>query len=205
MSKSSRRWLQEHHSDYYVQRSQKEGFRSRAVYKLEEIDQKDRILRPGMRIVDLGSAPGGWSQWAQKRVGGKAKIIATDILHMDPLPDVTFIQGDFTEEAVLNEILEACGSKEVDLVMSDMAPNTSGMKAVDQPRAMLLAELARDLALEILQPNGVFLTKVFQGEGFDEYIRDLRGYFKKVQSRKPKASRPRSREIYLLAQGLKTN
>lgn len=203
MSKSSRRWLQEHHSDVYVQQAQKEGYRSRAVYKLAEIDQKDHLFKAGMRIVDLGAAPGGWSQWAQKRLQGKATIIATDILPMDPLPDVTFIQGDFTEQNVLDAILAACGGKAVDLVMSDMAPNISGMKAVDQPRAMLLAELARDLALEILQPDGVFLAKVFQGEGFDEYIRGLRARFQKVLTRKPKASRPRSREVYVLAKQLR--
>jgi len=202
-SNSSSRWLQRQANDPYVQRAQKEGFRSRAVYKLEEIEQRDQIFKSGMRIIDLGAAPGGWSQWAQKRLDGKAHIVALDVLPMDGLPEVSFIQGDFTEDTVLEELRSVLEGKAVDLIMSDMAPNTSGLKAVDQPRAMLLAELARDTALEMLKPNGDFLCKVFQGEGFDEYIRSLRAGFSKLLIRKPKASRPKSREVYVLARGKK--
>lgn len=202
-SHSSSRWLQRNALDPYVQRAQKEGFRSRAVYKLEEIEQRDHLFKPAMRIVDLGSAPGGWSQWAQKRLDGKAHIVALDILPMDALPEVVFIQGDFSEDAVLETLRDTLEGEAVDLVMSDMAPNTSGVKAVDQPRAMLLAELARDAALDMLKPNGDFLCKVFQGEGFDDYIRSLRAEFVKLLIRKPKASRPKSREVYVLARGRK--
>ncbi|RRJ83346.1 23S rRNA (uridine(2552)-2'-O)-methyltransferase RlmE [Aestuariirhabdus litorea] len=202
-SKSSGRWLKEHFDDPYVKQSQKDGYRSRASYKLLEIQEKDRILRPGMSLVDLGAAPGGWCQVAAQILGDRGRIVASDILPMDPLADVTFVQGDFTEEAVLEEILRAIGSEQVDLVISDMAPNMSGMTAVDQPRAMYLAELALDMARQVLKPGGTFLTKVFQGAGFDEYFRDLRGSFERLQSRKPNASRPRSREIYLLARGFK--
>ncbi len=200
-SHSSTRWLQRQASDPYVQRAQKEGFRSRAVYKLEEIEQRDRLFKPGMRIVDLGAAPGGWSQWAQKRLDGRAQIIALDILPMDALPEVRFIQGDFTELAVLEELRTALAGQAVDLVMSDLAPNSSGVKAVDQPRAMLLAELARDAALELLKPGGNFLCKLFQGEGFDEYLRVLRPAFANLLIRKPKASRSQSREVYVLGRG----
>lgn len=202
-SKQSKKWLKEHFDDVYVQQAQKEGYRSRAVYKLLEIDEKDHLLRPGMTIVDLGAAPGGWSQLAGLRLKGKGKVVATDILPMDALADVEFIQGDFREDAVLQQVLAALGNTKADLVMSDMAPNISGMKAVDQPRAMYLAELALDLATKILKKDGVFLVKVFQGEGFDEYLRELRSYFKSVTVRKPKASRPRSREVYLLARACK--
>ena len=202
-SNPSKKWLKEHFDDIYVQQAQKEGYRSRAVYKLLEIEEKDHLLRPGMTIVDLGAAPGGWSQIAGLRLKGRGRVIATDILPMDALADVTFIEGDFREEPVLNQLLEVLGNDKADLVMSDMAPNISGMKAVDQPRAMFLAELALDLARKILNPEGVFLVKVFQGEGFDEYLRQLRSYFKSVTVRKPKASRPRSREVYLLARACK--
>jgi len=202
-SKQSKSWLKEHFDDFYVKQAQKEGYRSRAVYKLLEIDDKDRLLRPGMTIVDLGAAPGGWSQIASLRLKGKCRLVATDILPMDALADVEFIQGDFREEAVFKQLLESLGNDKADLVMSDMAPNISGMKAVDQPRAMYLAELALDLALKVLNEEGVFLTKVFQGEGFDQYLTELRSYFKSVTVRKPKASRPRSREVYLLARALK--
>ena len=198
-SKQSKSWLKEHFDDLYVQKAQKEGYRSRAVYKLLEIDEKDRLLKPGMTIVDLGSAPGGWSQIASLHLKGKGRVIATDILPMDALADVEFIEGDFREEGVLNKLLETLGKDKADLVMSDMAPNISGMRAVDQPRAMYLAELALEMAKEVLNNQGVFLVKVFQGEGFDEYLRELRSYFKSVTVRKPKASRPRSREVYLLA------
>ncbi len=204
-SHSSSRWLQRQASDIYVQRAQKEGFRSRAVYKLEEIALRDHLFKPNMRIVDLGAAPGGWTQWAQKCLDGKARIVALDILPMDGLPEVTFIQGDFTQTAVLEALREALDGHAVDLVMSDMAPNSSGVKAVDQPRAMLLAELARDAALEMLQPQGDFLCKVFQGAEFDDYIRSLRATFKQVWVRKPKASRPTSREVYVLARERKVS
>lgn len=202
-SKQSKNWLKEHFDDFYVKQAQKEGYRSRAVYKLLEIEEKDHLFRPGMTIVDLGAAPGGWSQIASLRLKGKGRVIATDILPMDALADVEFIQGDFHEEKVLNQLLESLGNDKADLVMSDMAPNISGMKAVDQPRAMYLCELALDMARKVLNSEGVFLVKVFQGEGFDEYLRELRSYFKSVTVRKPKASRPRSREVYLLARACK--
>ncbi len=202
-TKSSRRWLKEHFADEYVKRAQKEGYRSRAVYKLEELHQKDRLLKPGMTIVDLGAAPGGWSQYATRLLDGRGRIIALDILPMDSLPDVEVIEGDFREEEVLNRLLATIGDDKVDLVMSDMAPNISGMDAVDQPRSMYLAELAVDLAGQVLKPGGDLLFKVFQGEGFDALVKDLRARFTKVIIRKPKASRPRSREVYVLARGYK--
>jgi 23S rRNA (uridine2552-2'-O)-methyltransferase len=202
-TKSSRRWLQEHFADEYVKKAQREGYRSRAVYKLEEIQQKDRLIRPGMTIVDLGAAPGGWSQYATRLLDGRGRIIATDILPMDSLPDVEFIQGDFRDEAVFAALLEAIGDRPVDLVMSDIAPNISGVEAVDQPSSMYLAELAVDLATRVLAPGGDLLFKAFQGEGFDQLIKDLRGRFTKLVIRKPKASRPRSREVYVLARGYK--
>ena len=198
-SKQSKRWLKEHFDDPYVQQAQKDGYRSRAVYKLLEIDEKDRLLKPGMTVVDLGSAPGGWSQIAAMRIGDTGRIIALDILPMDALADVTFIQGDFHEESVYNELLKVIDDRPVDLVMSDMAPNTSGIKAVDQPRAMYLCELALELAQKTLKPGGDFLVKVFQGEGFDAYLAEVKKSFKKVLVRKPQASRSRSREVYLLA------
>lgn len=197
-SKSSRRWLGEHFSDEYVKRAQDEGWRSRAVYKLEEIDARDRLIRPGMTIVDLGAAPGGWSQYAARRLHGKGRIVALDILEMEALEGVEFLQGDFTEDEPLQRLLATVGENGVDLVMSDMAPNMSGMDAIDQPKGMYLAELALDLAEKVLNPGGHFLVKVFQGVGFDEYLRQLRERFGKVVSRKPKASRARSREVYLL-------
>lgn len=196
---SSRRWLREHHSDEHVLRAQKEGWRSRAVFKLEEIDQKDRLFRPGMTVVDLGAAPGGWSQYAARKLDGKARIIALDRLEMAGIPGVDFIQGDFTEESVLNRLLESIGEGRVDLVMSDMAPNMSGMKAVDQPAAMYLVELSLDLCRQVLSPGGDLLVKAFHGEGFDQFLKELKQTFGKVQVRKPKASRDRSREVYLLA------
>jgi len=202
-SRSSHRWLQEHHSDHWVQEAKRLGYRSRACFKLLEIQEKDRILKPGMTVVDLGSAPGGWSQVAASIVGSSGRVIASDILFMDSLADVTFIQGDFTEAGPMQAIREAVGDTGADLVISDMAPNMSGMNAVDQPRSMYLAELALELACEVLKPEGAFLTKMFQGEGFDEYVRELRNRFQRVVTRKPKASRPRSREVYLLAQGLR--
>lgn len=205
-SKSSRRWLGEHFADEYVKRAQAEGWRSRAVYKLEEIDGRDRLVRPGMTIVDLGAAPGGWSQFVAKKLAGKGRILALDILEMEPVADVEFLQGDFTEDAPLARLLErihADGGQGVDLVMSDMAPNMSGMDGIDQPKGMYLAELALDLAQKVLKPRGAFLVKVFQGEGFDEYLAALRQSFDRVVVRKPKASRARSREVYLLGTGFR--
>ena len=202
-SKSSRRWLQEHFADEYVKKAQREGYRSRAVYKLEEIQLKDRLIRPGMTIVDLGAAPGSWSQYATRLLDGRGRIIATDILPMDSLPDVEFIQGDFREESVFAALLEAIGEKPVDLVLSDIAPNISGVEAVDQPSSMYLAELAVELAGRVLAPGGDLLFKAFQGEGFDALVKDLRSRFTKLVIRKPKASRPRSREVYVLARGYK--
>jgi 23S rRNA (uridine2552-2'-O)-methyltransferase len=202
-SKSSRRWLKEHEDDAYVQRARQDGYRSRAVYKFLEINDKDRLVKPGMTVVDLGAAPGGWSQVVAQLVGKKGQVIAMDILPMEPLDNVEFLQGDFREQEVLDQLLAMIGDARVDLVISDMAPNISGMEAVDQPRAMYLAELALDMARQVLKPGGDFLVKVFQGVGFDEYLRDMRSSFDKVITRKPKASRPRSREVYLLARGFK--
>jgi 23S rRNA (uridine2552-2'-O)-methyltransferase len=196
---SSHRWLREHHSDEYVRRAKQEGWRSRAVYKLEEIDGKDRLFRPGMTVVDLGAAPGGWSQYAVARVGKKGAVVALDRLDMPAVDGVDFLQGDFTEQSVLDELLETLGDRPVDLVLSDMAPNMSGMKGVDQPAAIYLGELSLDLARQVLRPGGNLLIKAFQGEGFDELLAALRSTFGKVQVRKPGASRDRSREVYLLA------
>ncbi len=202
-SKSSARWLQEHFDDPYVLKAQKEGWRSRAIYKLQELDEKDRLFRPGMVVVDLGAAPGGWSQWAAQQVGQSGEVFALDILPVDPYAGVTFIQGDFRDEVVYNNLLDALNGREVDLVMSDMAPNMSGNKAVDIPKAMHLVELTVELADQVLKPNGIVLMKVFQGEGFDVLLNDLRSRYKQVLSRKPKASRPRSKEIYVLGVGKK--
>ena len=200
---SSKNWLKEHRDDPYVQRAQQEGYRSRACYKLLEIQEKDKLIKPGMTVIDLGAAPGGWSQVAAKLVGHRGRVIASDILPMDTLEDVEFIQGDFNDEAVLDSILAALDERKADLVISDMAPNMSGMSAVDQPRSMYLVELALNLACQVLKPRGAFLAKVFQGEGFDELLRDTRLRFGKVLTRKPQASRPRSREVYLLARDFK--
>lgn len=202
-SKTSPRWLKEHFDDPYVKMAQKDGYRSRASYKLLELQERDRILRPGMTVVDLGSAPGGWSQVTSRLIGDKGRLIASDILPMDSIPDVTFIQGDFTEDAVFEQILAAIGEKPVDLVISDMAPNMSGVKSADQPRAMYLCELALDLAGRVLKPGGDFLIKIFQGEGFDEYHKLVREQYDKVLMRKPQSSRDRSREQYLLARGFR--
>ena len=202
-SKSSRRWLDRHFKDEFVKQAQKEGYRSRAVYKLLEIQERDRLLKPGQVVVDLGAAPGGWSQVAHKTVGRKGAVVALDILPMEPIPEVEFIQGDFREDAVLQKLRNLLDGRAVDLVISYMAPNVSGMAAVDQPRAMYLCELALDFAREVLKPGGGLVVKVFQGEGFDQYVRDLRDAFGKVVTRKPKASRPRSREVYLVATNYK--
>ncbi len=202
-SKSSANWLREHFNDPFVKQAQKDGYRSRASYKLLEIQEKDRLIRPGMSVIDLGAAPGGWSQVTSRLIGGQGRLIASDILEMDSIPDVTFIQGDFTQDEVLRQILEAVGDSHVDLVISDMAPNMSATPAVDIPRAMFLCELALDLATRVLRPGGDFLIKIFQGEGFDVYLKDVRTKFDKVQMRKPSSSRDRSREQYLLGKGFK--
>jgi len=202
-SKTSAAWLKEHVDDVWVQKAQKDGYRSRATYKLAEIDDKDRLFRPGMTVIDLGSAPGGWSQLLSERLGSEGKILASDILPMDAIPDVEFIQGDFTEDAILELLLESMQGKQADLVISDMAPNLSGMNAIDQPKAMYLVELALDLAEQVLKPGGDLLAKVFQGEGYEDYLKLLRSRFTKVLTRKPIASRARSREVYLLARGYK--
>ena len=204
-SKSSGRWLKEHFADQYVKQSQKEGWRSRASYKLLEIQEKDKIFRPGYRVVDLGAAPGGWSQVAIGLVKEHGCVVASDILPMDAIAGVNFVQGDFTEAVVLEQILKTIGGAEVDLVISDMAPNMSGVLSVDQPNAMNLVELALDLSRQVLRKGGVFLVKVFQGEGFDSFLRDMKTSFNKVQTRKPGSSRSRSREVYLLASGFHPN
>ena len=200
-SKSSQRWLKSHFDDEYVKRAQREGYRSRAVYKLDEVQHKDRILRPGITVVDLGAAPGGWSQYAAHLLQGRGRVIALDILPMEPLPGVEILQGDFREDDVLATLVEILQGSPVDLVMSDMAPNISGMDAVDQPRAMYLVELAADFAAKVLDRDGDLLFKAFQGEGFEQLVRDLRRQYRKVLIRKPRASRPRSREVYVLAKG----
>ncbi|MBL4611445.1 23S rRNA (uridine(2552)-2'-O)-methyltransferase RlmE [Halopseudomonas sp.] len=202
-SKTSKGWLKEHFDDPFVKQAQKEGYRSRASYKLLEVQEKDRLFRPGMTVVDLGSAPGGWSQVASRLIGDKGRIIASDILPMDSIADVTFIEGDFTEDSVFEAILAAIGDQPVDLVISDMAPNMSGTPEVDQPAAIYLCELALDMAEKVLKPGGDFLIKVFHGEGFDEYFKLMRSRFDKVVTRKPDASRGRSRETYLLGKGFK--
>ena len=202
-SKSSNDWMDEHFNDHYVMKAKEEGYRSRACYKLMELDDKDKLIKPGMTVVDLGSAPGGWSQVAAKRVGDHGLVVASDILPMDGIAGVTFLQGDFTEEAVFDELMTIIGNRPVDLVISDMAPNMSGNGAVDQPASMYLVELALDMARQVLKPKGVFVAKVFQGEGFDEYIKDVRTSFDKVITRKPDSSRPRSREVYVVGKGFK--
>ena len=202
-SKSSRRWLDRQFSDPYVRRAQQEGYRSRAAYKLLEIQDKDRLLAPGMRVVDLGAAPGSWSQIAARLVGAHGQVFALDQLAMEPLPGVRILTGDFRELDVLTALRASLGEVPVDLVLSDMAPNISGMAAVDQPRAVYLIELALELARETLKPGGGLVVKAFQGEGFDQMLRALRACFTTVASRKPKASRPESRELYLVAKGFK--
>ena len=202
-SKSSKRWLNEHVSNPYVKQAQVDGYRSRASYKLIEILDKDQLLPRQGAVLDLGSAPGGWSQVVAARLQAKGKIIASDILPMDSIADVHFIQGDFTEQAVYDEIITALDGNQVDLVMSDMAPNLSGIDATDQAASMYLVELALDMARNTLKPGGGFLAKVFQGEGYEAYVKDLRSSFDKVLIRKPKASRPRSREVYLVGKGFR--
>ena len=207
-SKSSKGWLKEHFDDEFVRRSQQDGYRSRAIYKLIEIDKKDRLVKPGMTIIDLGAAPGGWSEYCVNKLGKKGTIIALDILPMEPIEGVTIIEGDFREDVVFNELMSIIGNSEsnggkVDLVISDMAPNISGMGSVDMPRAYYLCELALDLARQVLKPGGGLLVKLFQGEGFEAYNKELKSSFSKVVMRKPRASRARSREIYALATGFK--
>jgi 23S rRNA (uridine2552-2'-O)-methyltransferase len=198
---TSKAWMQEHVSDEFVKKAQREGYRARAAYKLMEIDDKDHLIRPGMTIVDLGAAPGSWSQVAVQRLKGSGHVIALDLLEMQPLAGVEFIQGDFREDAVLRQLEDALNGRQVDLVISDMAPNISGISDVDQARAAYLTELALDFSMKWLKPGGHFLVKVFAGSGFDEIVNSMRSHFEKVVTRKPKASRDRSSEVYLL--GLK--
>ncbi|RVU30903.1 MULTISPECIES: 23S rRNA (uridine(2552)-2'-O)-methyltransferase RlmE [Neptunomonas] len=202
-SKSSNQWLSEHVNDPYVKRAQVDGYRSRASYKILELIDKDKLIKPGMVVMDLGSAPGGWSQVVAPLVGDNGRVVASDILPMDALPGVDFIQGDFTEDAVFEDIMALLGDSPVDLVISDMAPNISGVKTADQASSMYLVELALDMARQVLKPNGSFVVKVFQGESYDEYLKDVRTSFNKVVIRKPDASRPRSREVYLVGKGFK--
>ena len=202
-SKSSARWLKEHFSDPFVKRAQAEGWRSRAVFKLEELIERDHLLKPGMVIVDLGAAPGGWSQMVRERLGDAVRIIALDILPMQGISGVEFIEGDFRDEAVVQALEATLGGVKADLVLSDMAPNMSGVDEVDQARAMDLAELAQEFARVHLKPGGAFLVKLFQGRGFDEYLKNLRKAYERVSMRKPKASRARSPEVYALALGKK--
>jgi 23S rRNA (uridine2552-2'-O)-methyltransferase len=200
-SKSSDRWLREHFSDPFVKRAQAEGWRSRAVFKLEQVDQKERLIRPGMVILDLGAAPGAWSQYAQRRVGKSGRVVASDILSMEPLPGVEFLQGDFREQEVLDTLKLKLGECGIDLLLSDMAPNLSGMDVIDAPRTMYLAELALDMARETLKPGASALIKVLQGAGFEALMGSARASFGRVKCLKPEASRSRSSETYLLASG----
>ncbi|ALM90792.1 MULTISPECIES: 23S rRNA (uridine(2552)-2'-O)-methyltransferase RlmE [Alteromonas] len=202
-SASSKRWLTEHFNDHYVQKAQKQGKRSRAFFKLEEIQQKDKLISTGNTVVDLGAAPGGWSQLASELVGDNGQVIACDILPMDSIVGVDFLQGDFRDEAVLNALLNRIGGNTVDIVLSDMAPNLSGNASVDQAGSMYLCELALDMCHQVLKPGGSFVIKVFQGEGFDAYLRALRDAFTTIKTRKPDSSRSRSREVYLVALGYK--
>ena len=203
-SKSSSRWMAEHFEDEYVKMAQAQGYRSRAVFKLKEIQEKDQLIKPGMNIVDLGAAPGGWSQYARQVIGKKNKLVALDILPMEPLEGVDFIQGDFREDAVFEQLQFALAGAPVTLVMSDMAPNMSGNKGVDMPRAIYLGELALETARAVLSEDGCFLVKLFHGEGFESFYQDVQQSFSKVVIRKPKASRPRSNEVYILAKGFKS-
>jgi 23S rRNA (uridine2552-2'-O)-methyltransferase len=202
-SKSSQQWLKEHHDDEFVLKARRDGYRSRAVYKLIEIQQKDRVLKPGQFVLDLGAAPGGWSEYAAQFASDKGRLIAVDLLAIEPIAGVDIIQGDFTEQMTLDKILELVDKKPIDLVLSDMAPNLSGVDTVDQPKSMYLAELAFELARDCLNLKGQFVVKLFQGEGFDEFSSSLRQNFNSVKFRKPRASRPRSREIYAVCGGLK--
>lgn len=200
-TKTSKQWMREHINDPYVQQAQRDGYRSRAAYKLLEIDERDHLIKPGMIVVDLGATPGGWSQVAANKMGEKGKVIALDLLPLTPLPRVEFIQGDFREEAVLAQLEEKLGGKQIELVISDMAPNISGIDLSDQARSIYLCELALEFAVQHLKPGGAFLVKTFQGAGFEEYVKTMRKHFSKVVSRKPKASRDRSSEVYMLGIG----
>lgn len=202
-SKSSQHWLDEHHQDEFVQKARREGYRSRAVYKLIEIDQKDRLFRPGQLVVDLGAAPGGWSEYVVGRVGDSGTVIGLDLLPVEPVAGMQFIQGDFTEQSILDELITLVGGHKAGVVLSDMAPNLSGMESVDQPRSMYLAELALDFAGEFLSDDGVFVVKLFQGAGFESFVTSLRDQFTSVKFRKPQASRGRSSETYAVCVGLK--
>jgi 23S rRNA (uridine2552-2'-O)-methyltransferase len=202
-TKSSGNWLREHVEDPYVKQAQRDGYRSRASYKLIQLNEKDKLIRPGMLIVDLGSAPGGWSQVAGRLVGDKGTVVATDILPMDPVKNVDFIQGDFTEETVLNQILALLEGRKPDLILCDIAPNITGIDVADQASSMYLVELALDMTRQVLKPKGDFVVKVFQGAGSDAYLKELRTSFEKVLIRKPAASRARSREVYVVARGFK--
>lgn len=202
-SKSSQQWMQEHFHDEYVKKAQAMGLRSRAVFKLMEIQEKDRLLKPGMNVVDLGAAPGGWSEYARTILGKNDKVVALDLLEIEPIEGVEFIQGDFREDEVLHKLYEVLDNQAVHLLLSDMAPNMSGNKEVDQPRSIYLGELALDAAQAILVKGGTFLIKMFQGEGFDSFCNQVRSHFTTVVIRKPKASRPRSNEVYILAKGFK--
>ena len=200
---SSRRWMHEHLTDEYVKKAQKEGYRSRAAYKLLEIIEKNQIINKGDKILDLGAAPGSWSQVAAKIVGKSGQVIASDILSIEEISGVNFLQGDFTKQSVYDELITLTKGSSIDIVLSDMAPNMSGQLSVDQPKSIYLAELAIDLAVKTLSKNGYFIVKIFQGDGFDDYVKNARKIFKKVSIIKPKASRPRSKEVYLLASQLK--
>ena len=200
---SSRRWMHEHLSDEFVKKAQKEGYRSRAVYKLLEIIEKNKVINRGDTVLDLGAAPGGWSQVAAKFVGINGKVIASDILQIEEIIGVDFLLGDFTEQSIFDDLLNLLDSNKVNVVLSDMAPNMSGQLSVDQPKSMYLADLALDMAINTLDSNGSFIVKVFQGDGFDTFVQNARRSFKKVSITKPKASRPRSKEVYLLASQLK--
>ncbi|ORU93396.1 MAG: 23S rRNA methyltransferase [Cycloclasticus sp. symbiont of Bathymodiolus heckerae] len=201
--KNKQKWLDEHFNDEYVKKAQQMGLRSRAVFKLEEIDKKDKLIRPNNIVVDLGAAPGGWSEYAVKKVTTGGRVIALDLLDIEPIKGVDFIKGDFSDDAIFEQLQNLIDSQSIDVVLSDIAPNMSGSKAIDQPKSMYLAELALDFAINALSNKGMFLIKLFQGEGFDEYVQAAKKSFVSVVIRKPKASRARSREVYLLAKGLK--
>jgi 23S rRNA (uridine2552-2'-O)-methyltransferase len=200
---SSARWMQEHFDDEYVKKAQRLGLRSRAVFKIEEINNKDKLIKQGMKVVDLGAAPGGWSEYAVKAVGESGQVVACDILSMDPIVGVDFLQGDFREEAVLDALLNRIGGKNIDVVMSDMAANMTGNETADSARSMYLVELALEMCHQVLKTNGSFVVKVFQGDGFDNFVKEARKVFKTVKTRKPDSSRARSREVYLVATGFK--
>ncbi len=202
-SQSSYEWLKEHFTDPYVKRAKAEGWRSRAIYKLEQMDRKEKLIKPGMMVLDLGAAPGGWSQYARRHVGKAGRVVAMDILPMDAILGVEFVQGDFREESVMDQLIGMVGERGVDLLLSDMAPNMSGMNAVDQPRSMYLVELALDMATRVLKPGGSALMKTFQGAGFQELVAATRKQYDKVKLLKPDASRSRSPELYLLASGFR--